>query len=263
MRKHIHIVACSPRSGTSLLQELMTTCFHVDNYCGHEQSIFRSAGMTGEVVCTKNPSEVPYMPWALKVNPNLYVIYVLRDPRAVVVSKHSKHKQSPDMYYSCLGVWKNYEAYRKRLMAHERFLVVRYEDLVSNPDHEQSRINSFLPFLDRKCSFSAFHEHAAPSESTTVAMNGLRPVSTGRLKGWQKHLPRLKAQLERFGNISDDLVELGYEPNAAWEQQLEGVVAASYDSVLDKRLKSLSSLKMKYRIFRKITVYILERLQGK
>jgi len=238
----------------------MTTCFHIDDYCDHEQSIFRSAGMKGEVVCTKNPTEVPYMPWALKINPSLYVIYVLRDPRGVIVSKH---KRSPDTYYSSLGVWQEYDSYRKHLMRHERFLVVKYEDLVSNPDQVQCSIRSFLPFLNQKCLFSEFHQYAAPSESTTNAMNGLRPISTDRLKGWQMHLPRVKAQLERFGDISDDLVELGYESDSAWKQQLEGVEAKSYESVLDKKLRPSFSLKMKYRIFRKMVVYTFERLLGR
>lgn len=234
----------------------MTTCFRIDDFCAHERSIFRTAGMHGEVVCTKNPREVPYMPWALRLNPNLYVIYVLRDPRSVIVSKH---KQFPGQYYSNLGVWREFESYRGRLEGHQRFLMIKYEDLVTMPDAVQEKIRVFLPFLEEHCLFSEFHRHATPSDRTSLALNGLRPVSTDRLMEWQKHLPRVKAQLQRFGDISAALVELGYETDSKWEDQLEDVVPQHFDSVLDETWRSASTFKMQYRIFRKIVVYAVER----
>jgi hypothetical protein len=257
MAKHIHIVACSPRSGTSLLQELMTTCFRIDDFCAHERSLFRTAGMHGDVVCTKNPREVPYMQWALLLNPDLYVIYVLRDPRSVIVSKH---RQSPDQYYSSLKVWREFESYRRKLEGHQRFLVVKYEEFVTAPDVVQERIRLLLPFLEERCSFSEFHRYASPSERTARALNGLRPVSADRLVEWEKHLPRVKAQLQRFGDISAELVELGYEPDSNWMDQLRGVEPMYFDSVLDDTWRSMSTFKMKYRVFRKVVVYAVERL---
>jgi hypothetical protein len=257
MAKHIHIVACSPRSGTSLLQELMTTCFRIDDFCAHERSIFRTAGMHGGVVCTKNPREVPYMPWTLRLNPDLYVIYVLRDPRSVIVSRH---KQFPDQYYSNLRVWREFESYRRRLEGHKRFLVVKYEELVTAPDAVQENIKLLLPFLEERCAFSEFHRHARPSERTARALNGLRPVAADRLLEWQKHLPRVKAQLQRFGDVSTELVALGYESDPKWEDQLGDVEPMYVDSVLDKTWRSMSTFKMQYRVFRKVLVYAVERL---
>ena len=257
MAKHIHIVACSPRSGTSLLQEVMTTCFRIDDFCAHERSIFRTAGMHGEVICTKNPREVPYMPWTLRLNPDLFVIYVLRDPRGVVVSKRGP---SANNYYSNLGVWRKFESYRRKLEGHRRFLVIKYEELVTEPDVVQEKIRSLFPFLEVRCSFAEFHRHARPSERTVRAMHGLRPVSADRLLEWEKHLPRIRAQLERFGDISSELVELGYEPDAQWKDRLRDVEPQCFDSVLDESWRSPSTFKMKYRIFRKVMVYAMERL---
>ena len=213
--------------------------------------------MRGEVVCTKNPREVPYMPWTLRLNPDLYVIYVLRDPRSVIVSRH---KQSPDQYYSSLGVWREYESYRRKLEGHKRFLVIKYEELVTAPDVVQERIRLLLPFLEERCSFSEFHRYARPSERTTRAMNGLRPISSDRLMEWKNHLPRVKAQLQRFGDISTELVALGYEPDAKWKDQLRDVEPQYVDSVLDKTWRPVSTFKMKYRMFRKVVVYAVERL---
>lgn len=255
MGKHIHIVGCSPRSGTSLMQELMTTCFEIDDFCDHERSIFRASDFKGDVVCTKNPREIPYVSWLLRCNPELYVIYVLRDPRSVVCSKH---KKDPDNYYSSLKVWQESEALRSALVGHSRFLTVKYEDLVSTPDCVQKEIEDYMPFLQRKCAFSDFHKFAQPSELTLRALNGLRPIDNKRVSGWQEHLPRLKAQLNRYGNISSELIQLGYEADRQWEQVLSGVDAAFEKSVLDETYRSVNSLKMKYRVFRKVFYYACE-----
>jgi hypothetical protein len=213
--------------------------------------------MHGDVLCTKSPREVPYMPWTLRLNPDLFVIYMLRDPRNVIVSKH---RQAPDKYYTSLAVWQEFESYRRRLEEHPRFLVVKYEELVTEPDTVQEKIRTLMPFLEGRCLFSEFHHYARPSERTSRALNGLRPVSADRLLEWKKHLPRVKAQLERFGEISAELVELGYEPDAKWRDQLRDVEPQSFDSVLDDSWRSASTVKMKYRIFRKIVFYAVERL---
>lgn len=197
------------------------------------------------------------MPWTLMLNPNLYVIYLLRDPRSVIVSKH---KQSPDQYYSSLKVWREFESYRRKLEGHKRFMVVKYEDLVTTPDVVQKSIVSRFPFLGKRCLFSEFHHYAKPSERTSAALNGLRPVSADRLMEWKNHLPRIKAQLERFGDISSELVELGYEPDLSWKDQISSVTPMYFDSVMDETWHSASTFKMKYRIFRKVFVYAVEML---
>jgi hypothetical protein len=88
----------------------------------------------------------------------------------------------------------------------------------------------------------------------------LRPVSADRLMEWKKHLPRVKAQLQRFGDISTELVELGYEPDSKWTGQLGEVEPMYIDSVLDDTWRSMSTFKMKYRVLRKVVVYAVERL---
>ncbi|MFC1778880.1 sulfotransferase [Thermodesulfobacteriota bacterium] len=257
MSKVIHIVGCSPRSGTSLLQELMTTCFKIDSYCEHEQSIFKVNKMKGDVVCTKSPREMPYMPWLLRVDPELHVIYMLRDPRSVVVSKH---KKAPDQYYSNLKVWKANEHYRKQINDHKRFLVIKYEDLVMSPDIIQKTIEESFPFLLETAPFSEFHKRANPSLLTTRALNGLRPISNNRIDSWQNHLPRVKAQINRYGDISDDLIELGYETSFLWQEKLKDIEPDYYESIQDEHYTYFNTLKMKYRIFRKTVFYIFEKL---
>jgi len=253
--KHIHIVGCSPRSGTSLLQELMVNCFYIDDYCSHEQSIFRSLKLSGSLVCTKNPREVPYAKGILTINPDLYVLYVLRDPRNVITSKHGK---SGDLYYSALYVWNEYEEFKEKLQNHPRFIIVKYEDIVNNPDLLQKQLMEKLHVLKFKHKFSEFHLHASPSGSTTDALNGLRPITNSGLDKWKQHLPRIEAQIKAYGNISKKLIDLGYEKNNKWEDLLDGVPLGETISEIDSNFNSAYTAKMKYRIFRKLFVYLIQ-----
>ena len=83
MFKHIHIVACSPRSGTTLLHEAMVTCFRTNKHYDHEIRFHLVTAKNNDVVITKRPKDTLYMPGVID-DPNLYVIYVMRDPRDVI-----------------------------------------------------------------------------------------------------------------------------------------------------------------------------------
>ena len=88
-KQRVHIVG-APRSGTTLLLELMTTGFRF-SHCGKEEvsllntpKVLPSNGM----LCTKNPQDWALMRYILPVDPDQYFITTVRDPRDVVVSKH-------------------------------------------------------------------------------------------------------------------------------------------------------------------------------
>ena len=83
--KHIHIVACSPRSGTTLLHQAMVTCFRTNKHYDHEIRFHLVTAKNNDVVITKRPKDTLYMPGVID-DPNLYVIYVTRDPRDVIVA---------------------------------------------------------------------------------------------------------------------------------------------------------------------------------
>jgi hypothetical protein len=53
-----------------------------------------------------------YMPAVLDDDPELYVIYVLRDPRDVICSRHGKDKS---MYYSNIRLWREMHAYARKM----------------------------------------------------------------------------------------------------------------------------------------------------
>ncbi len=259
-QRHIHIVGCSPRSGTTLMQELMAACFEMSDFCEHEISIFKSQDMKGNLVCTKHPREMVYLPWLLRVDPDLYGIYMLRDPRSVITSKHRK---SPDKYFASLLLWQENEELRRRFRAHKRFLMIKYEDLVSHPDVVQQTILEAMPFLKQKHKFSEFHKHATPSDRSSRALNGVRPISSDSLGKWKAHLPRIKSEMTAYGDLSDQLIELEYETNKEWMKDLDAVEAVDYESEAYNHRYSLLSFKMNRRAFRKTIEFCMKKFARK
>ena len=151
---------------------------------------------------------------------NLYAIYMLRDPRDMVVSRHGADAKR---YWASLKYWKTYTPYARRLDSHSRFIMVRYEDLVAQPDAVQAHLMERMPFLVSRGPFSQYHELAQPSEAAMKALRGVRPVSSASVGSWRKHLPRVVGQLQRHGSITEDLIAYGYEEDDTWERELEGI----------------------------------------
>ena len=220
MFRHIHIVACSPRSGTTLLHEVMVTCFRTDKHYDHEIRFNLVSAEDGQILITKRPKDTMYMPAVLEDDPELYVIYVLRDPRDVICSRHGKDKS---MYYSNIRLYRELHAYATRMYGHERFLEVRYEDFVRDPDATQRLIEDKFPWLEKKHDFSEYHEYAQVSAKSATAMHSVRPIAPTSVGVWTQHPGRIKGQQQIHGSLTPLLIELGYESTADWEKVLEGV----------------------------------------
>jgi len=218
--KHIHIVACSPRSGTTLLHEAMVTCLRVDKHYDHEVRFHLVTGEPGSVVLTKRPKDTMYIGELLDKDPGFYVTYMLRDPRDVIVSRHAKNR---NLYYSNIRLWRELHGYARPLLDHPRLLTVRYEDFVRRPDETQDGIVARFPWLERLHAFSRYHEHAAVSEKSRTAMHGVRPIAPTSVGLWRDNLARIRGQQDLHGSLTPELVECGYEASDDWERVLDNV----------------------------------------
>ncbi len=221
MFRHLHIVACSPRSGTTLLHEAMVTCFRADRHYDHEMRFNRVSARDGETLITKRPKDIMYMP-AVIDDPGIFVIYLLRDPRDVIVSRHGKDR---GLYYSNIRLWRELHAYAKSLYGHERFLELKYEDFVTAPDLAQQKIAERFEWLEVLHRFSAYHEHAQVSAKSELAMHSVRPIAPTSVGIWKQHPERVKGQQLRHGSLTPDLIDCGYENSNAWERALDNVEA--------------------------------------
>lgn len=251
MFKHLHIVACSPRSGTTLLHEAMVTCFKVDKHYDHEVRFNQVDAEDGQIVVTKRPKDTMYMPDVID-DPELFVVYVMRDPRDVIVSRHGKNK---DMYYSNIRLWRELHAYARKIAGHERFLPVGYEEFVTDPDVVQNQIAAKFPWLQKLHNFSEYHEYANVSEKSKLAMNDVRPIAPTSVGKWKKNLGRIKGQQMTHGSLTPDLIECGYETSDEWEQVLDGVEPDFSRSRYPEKVYFWSRISQRIDAWRKVAKY--------
>ena len=251
MFKHLHIVGCSPRSGTTLLHEAMVTCFRVDKHYDHELRFNQVTANDGEIVITKRPKDTMYMP-AVIDDPELYVVYVMRDPRDVIVSRHAKDK---DLYYSNIRLFRELHGYAKSIASHERFLQVNYEEFVSKPDIVQAKIARKFRWLERLYDFSDYHLHARVSDKSRLAMNEVRPIAPTSVGKWKQNLPRIKAQQLTHGSLTPDLIECGYETSAEWERVLDDVQPDFSSSRYPEKVYFWQRISQRLDALRKVAVY--------
>lgn len=258
MFKHLHIVACSPRSGTTLLHEAMVTCFRADKHYDHEIRFHLVSADDHQIVVTKRPKDTMYMP-AVIDDPELYVIYVMRDPRDVIVSRHGKNK---GMYYSNIRLWREMHGYAKSLYGHDRFLAVRYEDFVTDPDATQDKIAAKFPWLEKLHNFSEYHEHAQVSEKSRLAMHDVRPIAPTSIGVWKNHLGRIKGQMLIHGSLTPYLIECGYETSADWERVLDTVEPDFSRSRYPEKVRFWSRAAQRIDATRKVRTYRRLRASG-
>lgn len=218
--KRIHVVGVSPRTGTTLMTEALKTCFSIDYSTDHEDHLYTRAPGQPDIFLSKLPGDLLRVGPSLKVDPNLYVICMIRDPRDIICSKHQKDK---DRYWAGLKFWKASIKELDKLSDHRRFVPVKYERFVSEPDKVQDLISEQIPFLKRKASFSEYHKMATVTDKSMEALRSVRPIKPTSVGRWKKHKARVAGQLKKHGSITEDLIKFGYEKDDAWLYELNGV----------------------------------------
>lgn len=225
----VHITGCAPRSGTTLLMELFRSCFEIEAFGSHEISIFLKPKPEPDLYCSKRPRDVRFVRPLLRFDENLWVVFMMRDPRDVIVSEH---KRRPGVYWCQLGTWKRRHQIARGLWNHPRFVVVRYEDLAQQPDATQAALQARMPFLRATQSFSNWGEVNRVSDDSEVALGGVRPISDSSIGAWKQKKGRIVSQLRKFGPIHQELIDLGYETSDGWLQSIENVAPDDSPSVL-------------------------------
>ena len=256
MYKHLHIVACSPRSGTTLLHEVMVTCFKIDKHYDHEIRFNLVSADDGQVLLTKRPKDTMYMPQVIDSIPETYVIYMVRDPRDVIVSRHGKDRSK---YYANVRLWRQMHSYAKSMYDSPNFLEIRYEDFVTRPDDVQDVIVDKFPWLESTHRFSEYQEYAVVSDKSQTAMHGVRPIAPSSVGLWKQNLPRIKGQQELHGSLTPELIECGYETSAGWETILDGVEPDNSRSLYPERLYFWSRISQYINALRKVASYRRKR----
>jgi len=237
----------------------MVNGFRHDDACEHEMPIFREPEGNPEIFFSKQPSDVRRAHLVLPEDPNLFVICMERDPRSVITSVHPI---DPKRYFADFRIWKDSHESALKLKDDPRFHVVRYEVLVNDPDAVQTELANLWPFLQMTDLFSEFYKKAKPTLKAEEAMSGVRPISTDRIDGWKAHLPRIKAQVEKYPELSTYLKAFGYEENDDWLEALTDVEANRTSSYFEDSGSWLRSLEQVIRYRFRVAAY-KRRAKGK
>ena len=252
--RRVHIIGCY-RSGTTLLMELMWHCYAFSGRAEHEASLLQSPPVGETLYLSKKPPDTIRIERAFLRDEQTFLIAMLRDPRAVVTSRHASR---PGVYFRGFRYWRECARAIRRLSAHPRCLVVRFENLVSEPDAVQQTIERRFGFLERRAHFSGYPAGVEPGERAQRSLRGVRPFDPSRIAGWKDHLPRIKAQLVAHADLAASLIEFGYEPDDAWTAELRGVAphAQTYKEESPHLLKRWETA---WRYRRKTRAYLRHR----
>ncbi len=208
------ITGCS-RTGTSLMLMLLrATVTNKEVFIDGESSRFHDE----ESVICKDPA-------ALTTISDLRdPIIMVRDPRAIVTSEYMK----PEAYLVAgdvhmngkdKGVIKNMRVALKNYAPHNIFY---YEHLVARAEQVQTRLESYWG-LEYEGSFDDYPNTTLLRNSRLPDMwsrklNGLREIDKGH--DWRDHLQRVRQQFDAFPELFDLTIQLGYEKDRAWYEEV-------------------------------------------
>ena len=235
-----------------MISEMVAACFDYEDRCEHEQSIFEPIKNSAGLYLSKKPSDITHIQHILTHDPRLHVIYMLRDPRSVITSIHPSKS---DIYFASFERWLRYESAAKPLKNHPRFIEIKYEALVSQPDIEQMRLTKAFDFLNKTHKFSEYHQHANASKKAEISLKGLRPLSSQNLEAWKDHLPRMVFQLEKYPQLKQIVRDYGYEENDDWLELLNSVKSRS-QSYGESRPPFWQQLETSFRYYLKSKRYL-------
>ena len=266
--ERIHVVGSSPRSGTTLAFELLTSCFRIEKFGDHEISLFERPERAASDYASKKPMDLVHVKRVIGWDKHLNCLFMDRDPRDIVVSQHGSR---PGEYWCDFPAWERNQKLIADLQGHPRVHVCRYEDLVSDPDSAQAQIAAAFPFLQRTYNFSDFDKVSQSSQAAQLALKGVRKISAKSVGTWQQDLPRVAAQLRAYPRMAKAVVANGYADDIAWADVCADVapnnvksVRASHDLLRNKQGLSLHLALIRRRAasFSQEAGYVLRNLLG-
>jgi len=250
-----HIVICGfARSGSTMLYQMMRSSAHGLEFFDQEVMARNTRDIYAPAICTKRPLDIFDLDAIRATMPyrDFRFIVMVRDPRSLLSSCHSNFGtqffQGGD-YMMCLrdgirsftlpGVLPTgfrilEEATRPDV------LIVRYENLVRDPEAERKRISEFCG-VDLPGRFGDFHESVVPC-LLQAPLNGVRPVEVSSEPEWLSppRLARVALQYDLFPELDDLCRRLGYAdfkdvlddygkevPRSSWK---DGTVVAFHTS---------------------------------
>lgn len=207
----------------------------------------------------KNPQYSLFIPQLLKVFPSAKFLFIIRDPRDQVMSM-MKVNFEKKLVSSLAYRWKyfNRSIGKQREMYPQQFCLVKYEELVQQPELQLRNICDFLnvPF---NVEMINSHSRAAFYVSSRSLLQEhhqtlLKPIDAGMAYQWKQKMREKDVRMTDTvaGGFSE---QLGYERQyaASWRSMLKALPGMAYGRLYFTFLNMLYSLPYSVRmmIFRK------------
>jgi hypothetical protein len=209
----------------------------------------------------KTPGNLFYVDVLSEMFPDASFIYVVRDPRAGVASMQKTTFFPDDIVFNAMTRRKHAVVGPSLLRQHvapERWMTVRYEDLVTAPE---STLRSVCRVIGEayEPAMLTYHRDARQfmKEDAAASFNAsaTRPVTASRIKAWQDALtPEQVAQIE--GICVAEMLENGYEfmrPSLSVSrrirQALEYAIKAVYWQIQTWRHRDIRHYTVRHALF--------------
>lgn len=147
----------------------------------------RGAGRVGE----KTPTNIRYLPEIVALFPDARIVHILRDPRDSISSRIRYPFSSPSVIFNTL-LWKIEMMlafdFRAAEAGNERYMEVRYEDLVQDPERELRRVCRFID-VDYAEDMLAGHQRVDLMVKDEPWKEGVgKPVNSRSVGAWRQRL---------------------------------------------------------------------------
>lgn len=172
-----------------------------------------------ELYGDKTPGSVTQIELLAGLFPEAKFVHIIRDGRAVALSYLERPEWGPETMAEAANHWKNRVRRGRaagRAIGPDRYLEVRYEDVVADPETVARKVCDFLG-LDFEDGMLRYHEKSkdfiASTKDPEAFKNLSRPI-TADLRDWEDEISRNDQNL--FEAIAGDLLqELGYPVSGA------------------------------------------------
>lgn len=169
--------------------------------CFYSSIALKNSTKQSRIIFDKNPINTIFISEIMQVFPEARFIFMVRDPRANYLSRKQKIINTPEIFFNAYR-WNRYNQYALNLQKKipEKFILLRYEDLVTNTEAEIRRMAAVFGFsydpdmLNFHRSIKASKEIEALVENDTTGLlkekfeKLSRPVNTTRLESWRTEL---------------------------------------------------------------------------
>ena len=183
--KPIYIMGCA-RSGTWLLTGIMSTFKNVSVLSKEVPVEYFGLVQSGRPALVLKRDAQAYE--TIEANPpQIFIIFIVRHPFDVLTSIHPQARRNRGrLYYVTPGRWLGETMALKWLVDSDRprTKIVRYEDLVSDPNKIQSEIAAFAE-LQLETPATEFYTTFKPSSKIVEIMHGLRSPELTSVERWR------------------------------------------------------------------------------